>query len=837
MSDTVPISQVDFNPDPLKAYPGLNETEVSDRVKRGDINVVVLRSSRTYKDIFKENVLTLFNISFGVVLVVLAALGQVTDAIFSGFTVFSNIVVGVVQEIQAKLMLDKLALLSVQQVTVRRDGVSLIVPLNEVVRDDLIELKPGDRAPVDGGVVFSQMVEMDESLLTGESDPVPKQIDDVVLSGSFCLAGSCVFKAEKIGNESYAVKLSQSSRVYKRVFTPLQKKIDTIVEVLVLGLIVASFLHLASSLNSGLSIVDTLRYYSVIINSFVPAGLVLSISVAFALGAVAISRRRTLIQKINAVDSMNSVRVLCTDKTGTLTQNKLVVQSIIPLGDTEESSLRELIALYTTLMATQNSSARAMAGFVGFPRSQERKADEVAFSSSRKWGAISLELGTTILVGSPEMLLSDPEAQERARQISSEGLRVIAVVTTEKADMGSMLGDGSGKSSSPTLPVNLKDRGLVILEDALRHDVIDTIASLQAKDIVIKVISGDSVETVTSIARQAGILVADGTTYSQKQLEALDAQAFSRAALTGSVFGRITPDTKRRLINAMVKRGAYVAMVGDGVNDVPAFKEAQLAIAMNDGAQISKDVADIVLLDNNLSALPQAFAAGDDIKQKILSSAKLYLTKNIMVILTISFVGFVQLPFPIEPRQMTILTMAVVGVPTILIALGTIKPKRINDFLGDVLGYSFLAGLIGALAMTLGYVLSYFYGSGLAENVDGFPILTSTMFAEIGRGPAQAVSTLIGMFFVLFVFWDVTNISIWKPKTLLKYKSISLLGIGMVLISVVLMLALPNLFQIERPDRLGWTMALFLPTSAHYILRMLQSSHLMRNLSRSLTQP
>jgi cation-transporting P-type ATPase E len=832
MSETEPIAQVNFNLDPLIDFPGLSEAEVQDRVKSGNVNVVVLRSSRTYKDIFKENVLTLFNISFGVVLAILAAMGQVTDAIFSGMTVFSNIIVGVVQEIQAKLMLDRLALLSVQQVTVRRDGVSLIVPLHEVVRDDLIELKPGDRAPVDGGVVFSQMVEMDESLLTGESDPVPKQIDDVVLSGSFCLSGSCVFKAEKIGNESYAVKLSQSSRVYKRVFTPLQTKIDTIVQVLVLGLVVASFLHLASSLNIGLKIVDTLRYYSVIINSFVPAGLVLSISVAFALGAVAISRRRTLIQKINAVDSMNSVRVLCTDKTGTLTQNKLVVQSIIPLGDTEDSSLRELIALYTTLMATQNSSARAMASFVGFPRSQEKKVDEVAFSSSRKWGAISLESGTTILVGSPEMLLTNPQAQEQARQISSEGLRVIAVATTNAS-----FPSGGEAVKNPSLPANLVDCGLVVLEDSLREDVIDTIAALQSKGLQIKVISGDSVETVASIARQAGIVVGEGTTFSQKQLDALDASTFIRAALSGSVFGRITPDTKRRLISAMVKRGAYVAMVGDGVNDVPAFKEAQLAIAMNDGAQISKDVADIVLLDNNLAALPQAFAAGDDIKQKILSSAKLYLTKNLMVILTISFVGFVKLPFPVEPRQMTILTMAVVGIPTILIALGMIEPKRINNFLSDVLGFSFLAGLLGALAMTLGYVLSFFYGAGFGENLDGLPTISSAIFAEMGKGHAQAVSTLVGMFFVLFIFWDITNVSIWKPKSLLKYKSISMLGIGMVLLSIAWMLISPDLFQVVRPDRLGWTLAIFLPTSAHYILRMLQSSHLIRNLTRSLTQP
>lgn len=809
---------------------GLSETEVADRKQRGDINVVVMRSSRTYNDIFKENVFTLFNVTFGVVLVLMMVLGQITDAFFSGFSVFMNILVGVTQEIQAKLTLDKLALLSVQKVKVRRNGESLEIAVGDLVRDDLIELNPGDRAPVDGPVLVSQNVEMDESLLTGESDPVAKQIDDVVLSGSFCLAGSCVFRADKIGNESYAVKLSQSSRVYKRVFTPLQKKIDTLVEIFILVLIVASFLYLSSSLNSGRTMVDIIRYASVIINSFVPAGLILSISVAFAIGAVEISKRRTLIQKINAVDSMNSVRILCTDKTGTLTQNKLVVQSIVPLGDTDEDSLRELIALYTNLMGTQNSSAKAMATFTDKPRSQSQFVSEIPFSSSRKWGAIAINIGTTIMVGAPEILLTSPEMQEKAKQYGRQGLRAIAVVTSEDSI------DVSDKN--PALPNNRRDRGLVLLEDSLRPDVIATIAELQALNIRLKVISGDSVETVASIARQAGIAVPEDAVFTQKTLEAMDAQTFSHSAASGAVFGRITPDMKRRLISAMVKRGGYVGMVGDGVNDVPAFKEAQLAIAMNDGAQISKDVADIVLLDNNLSALPQAFSAGDDIKQKILSSALLYLTKNIMVILTIAFAGFVQLPFPIEPRHMTILTMAVVGLPTIWIAFGWLKPKRIENFLRDVLGYSCIAGIFGAIAMTTGYVLSYYIsGWALLTVPYSSTMLDSGAFQDIARGQAQCVSTFIGTIFGLFVFWTLTDISLWKVSTFFKNSTASILGIVSVGLSLTLMLLFPVFFQIEIPDQFGWTMIIFLPTSSYYLLRMLQASKLFRHLPRYLSQP
>jgi len=809
---------------------GLSNAEVLARKQRGDLNVVVMRSSRTYKDIFQENVFTLFNVTFGVVLILLTALGQFTDAIFSGFSVFMNILVGVVQEIQAKLTLDKLALLSVQKVKVRRDGQSQEIPVGEVVRDDLIEINPGDRAPVDGAVLISQNVEMDESLLTGESDPVAKQIDDIVLSGSFCLAGSCVFRADKIGNESYAVKLSQSSRVYKRVFTPLQKKIDVLVEILVLVLIVAAFLHVVSSLNSGRTVVDTIRYASVIINSFVPAGLILSISVAFAIGAVEISKKRTLIQKINAVDSMNSVRILCTDKTGTLTQNKLVVKSIVPLGDTDEDSLRELIALYTNLMGTQNSSAKAMAAFTDKPRSQSQFVSEIPFSSSRKWGAIAIDIGTAIMFGAPEILLTNPEMQEEAKQYARQGLRAIAVVTSEESI------DTADKN--PTLPNNRRDRGLVLLEDSLRPDVIKTIAELQNKNIRLKVISGDSVETVTSIARQAGIAVPDDAVFTQKDLEAMDAHTFSQSAASGSVFGRITPDMKRRLISAMVKRGGYVGMVGDGVNDVPAFKEAQLAIAMNDGAQISKDVADIVLLDNNLSALPQAFAAGDDIKQKILSSALLYLTKNIMVILTISFTGFVQLPFPVEPRHMTVLTMAVVGLPTIWIAFGWIKPKRLENFLRDVLGASCLAGLFGAIAMTTGYVFSYYIsGWALLRIPNGSTMINSDAFQDIAKGQAQCVSTFIGTIFCLFVFWSLTDISIWKIRTFAKNSTSAILGIVSVGLSILLMLLFPIFFQIAVPDQFGWTMTLFLPTSSYYLLRMLQSSKLFRHLPKYLSQP
>ncbi|AFY72182.1 P-type ATPase, translocating [Synechococcus sp. PCC 7502] len=832
LSDS-PLSTENLIPENLSSadlIQGLTTSEVSDRVASGDVNVVVFRSTRTYGEIFKENIFTLFHISFGIILSLLAALGQSTDALFSGVTILSNIVVGVFQEVKAKLSLDKLALLSVQQVTVRRDGVSLIIPLGEVVRDDVIELKPGDRAPVDGEVLVSESLEMDESLLTGESDPVDKQVGDTVLSGSFCGAGSGLFRAVKIGNESYANQITQTSRVYKRSLTPLQKKINAVVEIFVFALLVAGFLHLIASLNSGRTPVDTLRYAAVIVNSFVPAGLVLSISVALALGAVEISKQQTLIQRINAVDSMNSVRILCTDKTGTLTKNHLVVQEIIPLAQCDRPQLTELIALYVALVGTHNSSAKAMEAFIGLPKSLAKKQSEVPFSSARKWGAITLEDKSTnqfnrctIIVGSPEILLTDPRSQALALEFARQGIRVLAVVTCQ-----------SMPENNQALPETREDRGLVLLKDELRADVIDTIADLEAKGIEIKVISGDSVDTVAAIAQQAGIKVTPDTMFAQSDLDKCDPSKFGKAAMQGKVFGRITPDTKRRLIKAMVKQGSYVAMVGDGVNDVPAFKEAQLAIAMNDGAQISKDVADIILLNNSLATLPQAFEAGDQIKQKILASALLYLTKNIMVILTISFVGFVQLPFPIEPRQLTVLTFFLVSIPTILISVGILKVQKINNFLKDVLGYSFLAGFVGAVAMSLGYMLAYFGSLGLLS-IDS--AVSPEDFKEIGRGQAQAVSIMISIIYSLLVFWDTCQISVWRPRTIFKFTFPVKLGILIFVCATVMIMELPDLFQISLPDRLGWSLILFLPFTANYLLRMIQCSKFLRQLPIALTQP
>jgi cation-transporting P-type ATPase E len=797
---------------------GLTLAEVEARIKKGDVNKVSLRSSRTYTEILKDNLFTIFNISLGSVLLVLVILGRSSDAFFAGISVFTNIIVGIFQEIRAKLILDKIALLSIHKVTVIRENQEIQIPINEVVRDELILLRPGDKAPVDGTCINSQMLEIDESLLTGESEPISKQKGDEILSGSFCLAGKGLLKAEKIGNESYVAIVTKSSRQYKHIVTPLQEKIDVLVEIFLIALVFATLFHIVASIHLGRSLGDTLSLLTVIINSFVPAGLIIAISVSFAVGAVKISSYNTLIQRINAIDSMNSVKILCMDKTGTLTQNKLSVETIIPLLDTSEITLKNLIALYTNLISAQNTTALALAEFVENSKIEQAKIAEIPFNSNLKWGAITLDNEKTIIVGSPELLLTNLESKETAKKLSKKGLRVIAIVTCESVDI-----------EKKELPKIRQDRGLIIIKDDLRLEAKETIKNLQNNNIEIKIISGDSLETVKAIAEQAGIFASEKTVFSQEDLDKFDDSMFNRAAIYGQVFGRIKPDTKRRLVNTLVRQGNYVAMIGDGVNDVQALKEAQLAISMNDGSQITKDIADIVLLNNSLKTLVKAFVAGDTIKQKILISAKLFLTKNIMVIIAILLVGFVQLPFPIIPSQLSILTFPSVTAPTILIALGIFHPRRINNFTRNVLGSSILAGLIGGLAITIGYILTYVLNIGLI-NVSVF--LDLTEYWEQGLPEAQGIAVVIGLIYTFFIFLDSCHISIWKPWTLTKKMLPTVVGLIIVISLIVVLFSFPDVFRVEKPDGMTWLIGIFLPFISHYTLRCLQCSSYFRYLSK-----
>lgn len=749
-------------------FTGLTAAEVADRVRRGQTNKFEARSGRTYLQIARDNVFNLFNFVLFTLLLIVTLAQDYATVLFAGFSVVTNSLLGMVQEIQAKRKLDRMAALAAKEARVYRDGVLQTINIKEIVLDDLIALEPGDRVAVDGLVVASDSLEVDESQLTGESDAVFKQPDDKITSGSFCVAGSGVMRATKVGAETTINRLSTVAKAYKNTLTPTQRKIAVIVEITIILMFVLSPMLFVASLLRGEAMLDAVRNLVVFITSLVPQGLVLVATLSLTLGALRISRHKTLIQRTNAVESMANVTVLCFDKTGTLTQNRLRVVKIIPLNGHSESEIKPMLKAYTDSLSHLNSTARAVSSYVqNATQNGYHKVREIPFTSGRKWGAIQFD-NATLALGAPERLIASQDALVRARELSAQGMRVLGFARLNE------LPDDSAMDTSRNLPV-----ALVVMDDHIRDDIQDTLAQFRELNVKLKVISGDNIETVRAIAHQAGM---DTTyAYTGDQLENMTDADFEVAARQGGVFARIEPGTKQRIIKALQRSGEYVAMVGDGVNDVPALKSANLAIVMNDGTQISKDVADIVLLNNAMSTLPRAFFEGREITQTIFGTTKMFMARNLYNILLFVFVGFMMLPFPITPIQMSWASFGTVNMPATFIAFGIIRPKFIKDFRRDVVDYLIVCGFVGAVILTVLFALTYAMNDA---NLD------------VARG---IVTQFICLFGVLIV-WNVQGVDIADRESFRKNRRVVIISTTAGLLTMISFYVLPDLFRYTAPD-------------------------------------
>jgi len=786
---------------------GLTSAEVAERVARGESNNFKARVGRTYWQIVRDNVLSLFNIVLGLLLLVVIIMGDISTALFAGFSVVTNSILGMYQEITAKRKLDQLAALAASHVPVWRDGQLTTVPISQLVKDDVIPLEPGDRLVVDGRILQSDSLEMDESQLTGESDAILKEVGSPVSSGSFCIAGSGIMVATQVGKNSTINKLSSVAKAYKNVKTPTQQRIQAMVEITVVAMVIGGpMLFLAGYLN-GQTMLEIIRNLVVYVSSIVPQGLVLVAILSLTLGAISISRHQTLIQRVNAVESMANVTVLCFDKTGTLTRNQLTVTHVLPIGDNLPADVYAKLQTYISNLAHRNSTATAVATYLKelslSPNgSRAAKVREIPFNSSRKWGAVVFK-DETLVFGAPERILShapypDQAIAQYAHDMATEGLRVLAFA-------GSPLSPVDGQLGNTYEPL-----ALVVLSDQIRPDIQDTLQAFRDQNVQLKVISGDNLDTVKSIAQQSGMVI--DRAYTGDQLEAMTKREFEGAVVEGDLFARIEPDTKRKIIAALKRGGQYVAMVGDGVNDVPALKEAHLAIVMNDGAQISKDVGDIVLLNNAMSTLPKAFAEGKEITQTIYATMKLFLVKNFYNIVLIFFVGFMTLPFPTSPIQISWITFGTVNIPATLIAFKIIRPAFMAKFRRDVMDYVIIAGTVGAVTLALLYVVAYF---------------ASGQDTDVGR---SAVTIFIA-FYGTLIFWNVHDVDIFRPRSLLEHWRITLFGIIITALTMVVPYLLPNLFVFVPPSELIWVaiISIFLLTGALVSLLM-RKRHLINQL-------
>jgi cation-transporting P-type ATPase E len=641
---------------------------------------------------------------FGVLTIVFASW---RDALFVGILV-SNIAIGSFQEIRSKRALDRLAALVAPEAVVVRDGVDRRVAVEQVVVGDLVRVSAGDQVVADGTVTAADGLALDESNLTGESELAVRASGDQVWSGSFVVEGAALFEATAVGSESRAERVAATARAFRHPRSPLERANDRLLLWLLafavpvaIGLTASVFAHSGTSRTR-------VQALTAGIVPLVPEGLILLISLTAAVSAFKMAQRGVLAQQLNAIESLASVDVVCTDKTGTLTEPTLRVVELVPAPGTPETTLARELARYAASAPSRNLTLEAVADAGLADVEREPVVAQVPFSSRRRWSA--LDLGDERLVlGAPERFAdADHSLGNRARQEGSAGRRVLELGRT-----GAPLpGDGSELA----FPDDVQPLGLVVLAERLRPSAADTVAFFTAQAVGLKVLSGDAPTTVGAIARDAGVpgsaAALDG--------EALpsDPAALRDAVLSAPAVGRISPEGKRAVVSALAGAGSYVAMVGDGVNDVPALKEARLAIAQGSGTQMARSVADLVLVRDDFALVPGMVAEGRQILRNIQRVARLFITKSVFTAVVGLAVAIPTATFPLLPRQFTIASTVTIGIPAFVLALapssGQWRPER---FIQSVARFAIPAGVAIGIGIVAGYLVArYGFDLGLKRS-------------------------------------------------------------------------------------------------------------------------
>ena len=686
---------------------GLSSAEVAERRSRGLANAGGERTSRSVAEILRANILTRFNFILGVLLAVIVVAGQPQDALF-GIVLVTNALIGIAQELRAKLTLDRLAVLSAPRVRVVRDGTPQGIAIGELVAGDLVELRAGDQLVADGVVRASASLQADESLLTGESEPVDKQAGDRLLSGSFVVAGSGGYQATAVGADAYARKLAAQARRFTPVRSELIAGINQILRYVTWAIGPVAVLLVVTQLHSHARARQAASGTVAALVGMVPQGLVLLTSVAFGVAAVTLARRRVLVQQLPAVEGLARVDVVCFDKTGTLTDGTIAFDSLIRLdGQAPAEAALGALADDETPNATLAAIGKAFPPPDGWPR---RAA--VPFSSARKWSAASFAGHGTWVLGAPELVLSAGQQAQlsQAAELAASGRRVLVLAHAEEPLDGE------------SLPPGLRAAAFIVLAERLRSDAAETTRYFAAQGVALKVISGDSPHTVSAVAARAGVPHA-GDPVDARGLPD-DPGELGRLLEARSVFGRVTPHQKEAMVTALQAGGHTVAMTGDGVNDVLALKLADIGIAVGSGAPATKAVAELVLLDSQFAALPGVVAEGRRVTANIERVANLFITKTVWATLLAVAVGLTLLPYPFLPRHLTIIDTLAIGIPSFFLALAPNARRYLPGFTGRVLRFAIPAGGIIAAATFAAYALTRAEGLPLVQQRTAATLVT-----------------------------------------------------------------------------------------------------------------
>lgn len=679
---------------------GLTSAEVAERVARGQVNDVPVRSSRSLVEIVRANVFTRFNAIIGVLWVIMLVVAPIQDSLF-GFVILANTGIGIIQEWRAKKTLDSLALIGEVRPTVRRDGVAAEIGTSEIVLDDLIEIGPGDKVVVDGLCVEADGMEIDESLLTGEADPVVKQPGDPLLSGSFVVAGGGSFQATKVGREAYAAQLAEEASRFTLVHSELRSGISTILKYVTwmmvptaIGLVISQLVVKENELKGSVA-----RTVGGIV-PMVPEGLVLLTSVAFAIGVIRLGRKQCLVQELPAIEGLARVDTVCLDKTGTLTEGGMDVTELRVLGDGDGTYVRTVLGALGASDPRPNASLQAVVDACPAP-GDWRCTESLPFSSARKYSGATLTEGDgqsgTWLLGAPDVLLADDDpALDETVRLNEQGLRVLLLARAER------------ELDDPEVARGVRPAALVVLEQRLRPDAADTLRYFAEQNVRAKVISGDNAVSVGAVAAKLGL---EGTAVDARRLPA-DPGGMAGALDEGTVFGRVTPQQKRTMVGALQSHGHTVAMTGDGVNDVLALKDADIGVAMGSGSEATRAVAQIVLLNNSFATLPSVVAEGRRVIGNITRVATLFLVKTVYSVLLAVLVVCWQVEYPFLPRHLTLLSTLTIGVPAFFLALAPNKERARPHFVRRVMRYAIPGGVLAALATFTTYLLARHHYSG-----------------------------------------------------------------------------------------------------------------------------
>lgn len=733
---------------------GLSAEQVEERTSAGLNNSAKVNSSKTYTSIFVKNIFTFFNMLWLIIAVALICVGAYKDLIFI-FVIVANTAIAIVQEIRAKIAVEKLSIVTTPNVKTIRDGKIIEISADQLLLDDIILLSSGNQIPSDCKIVEG-VVEVNESLLTGESNAIEKKIGASLLSGSFIVSGQCHARVDKIGNDNYIHQIAKKAKEFKTPQSNLFKDLNRLIKYIGIALVPIGILTFLKELSLGSTLQVQITKTSGALTSMIPAGMFLLVTISLSIGVIKLARKKTLVRDLYSIEMLARTNVLCLDKTGTITDGTMNVVDFMTYSKKRKTSVIKLLSNVLNVQKTLNATSNAM--IREFGRSEDYTALNIAeFSSERKYSITQLSnrkiyfIGAHTRIGCP----LSTEQQEFIKEQQSKGLRVLAF--TEQ-DEGTFDKNMNGKKSQLL--------ALIVIEEHIREDAVETIQWFKDNGVEVKIISGDDPATVSKIAQRVGVKDSDKFV----SLENVSLKDVEQMADQFTVFGRVTPEQKYTIVKALKNKGKVVAMTGDGVNDTLALKEADCSIAMADGSEVARSISKLVLLESNFSSLPSVVKEGRQVVNNVQNSSSLFLMKTFFAIALTLITLFLRIEYPFQPSMMMLLEAFVIGIPSFLLTFEpNTKPIK-GNFIPQVMKRSLPRAFLMLINVLIVIVL---YKNST------FDILNQNEYITL----AILVMTFTG-------FLNLCSLCI--PTTILKGFTmfVSLLGL------VVAIIALPKLFNI-----------------------------------------